>query len=133
MKDYASTYGYYIFALDLLIIIAMIWCVYRNGKSLFKPDYDQDDTDFRFTMFLMCLCFLIANIKAVERHSLTFFIEPIKLDAKSWEDLIWDRGFMLVSGYFKVLLTIKYKRRWFNTPIRPDQRNDGGKPPLTVV
>lgn len=115
MNDYLNVFQNFVLMIDVLILINMSWCVYKNGSSLYNYDYKTRDVEFRAVLLVMSLSFLSANITAFQRHLNTFiFTKTYELSSATVESLLSDRGFMMFTGFCIALLTLKWTPAWFS-------------------
>jgi hypothetical protein len=115
MNDYVNVFENFILLIDVLVIVNMCWCVYKNGYKLYYYDYKGRDVEFRAVILVMSLSFLSANVSALQRHLNTFiFTKPYEMSPATIESLLSDRGFMMFTGFCIVLLTMKWTPNWFH-------------------
>jgi len=115
MNEYVNVLGRMTLIIDVLVLIAAVYCVYHNVLYLIKYEYSIKDVQFRVIVLCMGFAYSLANYQAFKRHLDTFIFNPIlKLTEESVDSLLSDRGYMLFTGVFMVLLTINWKPTWFH-------------------
>lgn len=113
MAEYVKILGIMTIGIDIVLLLLMAWCLFRNGKYLLESKGTGDES-FRFILFCQSLAFIYANIKALQRHLDSFIYAPMShIDLGTVRNLIQDRGFMLLVAVCILLLTVKYRMVWY--------------------
>lgn len=113
MNEYICIFWWFVLAVDLALMVVLLWCVTVNYRKIFYHYLVIDDIDFRVLLLMMCSLYSGANFEAFRRHVKTFLIDKTySLNVDVVESLLTDRGLMLATSVFMYLLTIKYKSSW---------------------
>lgn len=112
MNDITRTFGWYITAVNLMLIVVMIYVIRYEFCKVIDKEIRKKTLDFHFILLLMSIIFFVANAISAYRFYMNLIAGTAHPALWTLTNALSDRVCMLFTSIGFIILGHNFKKQW---------------------